>query len=1163
MQKEIEDLFTFYLEICPIDKAGAFSKEIFNYGLCERDFSFFKKSLWEIKESEIDQSLLNFYSQNYEVYKKLKEYKDFFEKNLGFPPFKLNLYWAQRVFKHESFTIIAPTGIGKTTFGIAISHFYPGKVYYLVPSKILLAEIERKLNLIKSNKKILVIKKPEDKEKLLSGDFDILVTTSHFLHKNFDNLPKNFELVFIDDSDSLIRQPKNIDKVLKLIGVTDEEINQALEIISKKRQAKNFEDYQKIDKLEIDPKTKGIVIAASATLTPKTKRINLFREILKFEIGSSSTYLRNIEEVYQLVSKDNLWLESIKWIKKLGDGGFVFLSDDYNKQDLENYLSLLKENGITAVSYEKFNSKNLKKFLDDEIQVVVGFSNIKNPLTRGIDLPQKVRYALFIGVPKFILSLKISFSPLQLFWISLTLREFLEEMEKNFINRHINFLKKISYLKEEEILANKILKERIEPLRNFLIEKINSAEILEKIKNHPRLVLEKRKEEFVLLISDPRGYLQASGRTSRLFPLGLTKGLALLLTENEKLLRHLEDKLKIIGYQTKFKEVKEVNLEEILKKIDEDREIVKRVFKGEEFVFKDPIETALVIVESPTKARTISNFFGRPARRIKRGVTIYEISLGNLHLNICATMGHFVDLVYSKGYYGVEVKDGNFYPIFQYIKICQNCGRHLDFSEDACPICGSNNIFTKRNIIEGLKEIAEEVNKIYLATDPDAEGEKIAYDLANFLYPYNQNLYRLELHEITKEEFLKRLKEPREINLNLVKAQLVRRIADRWVGLYLSEKIQNHFKNLNLSAGRVQTPILGWILERNKEIKNKIYFINVESEGGNFAFETTEKNKVQELKKLFKNNELKIKIKIEKTEEKKLSPPPPYETNSLLRDAFNFFKFSSQTTMNLAQDLFERGLITYHRTDSIYISELGRFLAREYLEKNNLLEIYQPRSWGSQGTHEGIRPTRVSDVNDLIEEMIISGRRELNANHLKLYGLIFNRFLASQVKEAQIMEALLKIKLLDLEKETKEVLKINQLGYLQFFKNIRTNEIKEGEFLVKKINIKRRPREFYYSQAELIETMKTRGLGRPSTYATFIQTLLERKYVLDKSGYLIPTSLGEKIYNYLKKKYNYYVDENFTRILEKNMDEIENGLLDYKKVLEEIFIKLFNKNATH
>ncbi|MER3570328.1 MAG: reverse gyrase [Patescibacteria group bacterium] len=1155
-----EKLPVFYLDICPVDKSGALVEEIYNYGLCEKDFLFFKKSLWEIKEERLNNKDLKFFADDYYIYQKLKEYKKFFEENLGYPPFKLNLYWVKRVLKGDSFSIIAPTGIGKTTFGIVISHFLKGKVYYLVPSKILLREIESKLKKIKSDKKILTIKGPEDKEKLINEDFDILVSTSNFLHKNFELIPKNFDLVFIDDADSLIRQPKNIDKVLKLSKFSDEEIERALKIIDLKRKIRNKYDFQEIEKLEINKNEKGIIIAASATLTPKTKRINLFRELLGFEIGSSTTYLRNIEETYKIVEKEKLWQESLFWIKKFGEGGFVFLSSDYNKDDLNEYVNFLIKNGIKAISYEKFNSKNRERFINNEIQVIVGFSNIRNPLTRGIDLPQKVRYSIFVGVPKFILSLKLSFNPTQLFLISLTLRELLDNEEKKFIDKNLNFLKKISFLKEENVLENKSLLERLEPIRSFWDKILKENEFIEKIENHPRIYLKKEKDGLILIVSDPRGYLQASGRTSRLFPLGLTKGFSLILTEEIKILKHLEEKLKILGYQTIFKEINEINLEEIFKKIDEDREIVKKVLRGEEFIFKDPIKTVLVIVESPTKSKTIANFFGKPARRIKNGLIIYEISIGNLHLNICATMGHFADLVYSNGYYGVEKINNIFIPHFQFIKICQNCQRHLDYKENICPICKSDRIFTKKELIESLKEIASEVDEIFLATDPDTEGEKIAFDLFNYLYPYNQNIKRIELHEITKAEFLKRINQPRDINLNLVKAQLLRRISDRWVGFYLSEKIQNHFKNLNLSAGRVQTPILGWILERHQKTKEKIYSLNIETNGSFYRFLTEDKELIKEIKKLFKEKELKISIKILSKKEKNLNPLPPYETVTLLKDAFQYLRFNSDLTMKLAQGLFENGLITYHRTDSTYISDFGKFLALEYLEKENLHNLYYPRSWGEQGTHEGIRPTKSLDVEDVIEELIVTGQRNLTSNHLKLYNLIFNRFLASQTKEAKVIKGKILISLNNLLKtKQEEILEIKEKGFLNFSRENKEKIIKEGEFLVDKLNVKRTSKIFHYSQGELIEEMKKRGLGRPSTYATFIQTLLERKYIINKSGYLIPINWGEKIFNYLNKRYAEYISESFTKDLEDKMDLVERGKEDYMEILKDLFEKIFLK----
>ncbi len=1148
----------FYLDICPLDRGGAYFEEIYNYGFHKKDFDKFKKSLFELKEDEnIDIEKLNNFKEDYLLYQKLKKFINFFREKTGHNPLKLQLYWAKRALKKESFSIIAPTGIGKTTFGNVLAHFIQGKVYYLVPSKILLKEIENKLKEINSNKKILVIKQPEDKDFLKSEDFDILITTSNFLHRNFEIIPKNFDLVFIDDADSLIRQPKNIDKILKLIGFNDEEINFALEIIDKKRKAKNADDYKNIESLNIDLSRKGIIIAASATLTPKTKRIALFRELLNFEIGSATTYLRNIEETYELVNEKEIFERSVYWLKKIGPGGFVFLSDDFDKEDLEKYVKFLNKNNIPALSYEKFNNKNKNAFLKDEVYVFVGFSNVRNPLTRGIDLPQKVKYALFLGVPKFKIPLKVSYSPLHLFLLGLSLREILEEKEKNLIEKNLNFLKKISFLKEEQVLNDENLKKRLEPIKEIYEKLLQNQNLTKKIEEHPELTLKKINDMMYLIVSDPRGYLQASGRTSRIFPLGLTKGFSLILAENIKVLKHLEDKLKILGYEAKFKNINEINLQDIFEKIDSDREIVKKVLEGKEYSFKDPIKTILVIVESPTKAKTIANFFGKPARRIKDGIIFYEVSLGNLHLNIVATLGHFVDLVHKEGYYGVKKEDGKFIPIFQPFKICQNCQRHLDFDENECPVCKSKNFITKNKLIENLRKIASEVDEIYLTTDPDTEGEKIAFDLFAYLYPYSQNIKRIELHEITRTEFIRRIQKPREIDINLVKAQLLRRISDRWIGFKLSEKMQQHFKNLNLSAGRVQSPVLGWILEKEKRIKEKHYLISLSFNNQIFSFTSEDKNFIESIKEKFKNNELEIEINIRNKKEEVFYPLPPYDTSNLLKDANNFFKFTAETTMKLAQDLFEQGFITYHRTDSIFISEFGRNLAYEYLEKKNLINLIYKRSWGEVGTHEGIRPTKPLDVQDIIESLILEPRN-LTKKHLQLYGLIFNRFISSQMKPAKAIKAKIKIKIKDFIKEDEGIIEIIEENHLKFFKNIRLNNLKEGKFKIEDLKVKKISKEFHYSQGELIDLMKKRGLGRPSTYSNIIQTLIERRYVLNRSGYLILTPLGEKIYNYLKQNYQELIDENFTKTLEENMDLISKGKEIYTKTLKETFKSVFD-----
>lgn len=1149
-----------YLQLCPIDKNKASFEEIFKYGICYKDFLKFKNNIWSIiKDNKLDIEELKRFKEEKVIYNQFQSFIKFFKEHIGYEPLKLQKYWAKRALREESFSIIAPTGIGKTTFGIVLSHFLKGKIYYLVPSKILVREIEEKIKKIQSNKKILVIKDNKDKE-LLKDNFDILITTANFLHRNFESLPKDFDLVFIDDADSLIRQPKNIDKILKLVKFNDEDIEKALKIIDAKRRAKSKQDWLKITNqdLILTKEKKGMIIAASATLTPKTKRIALFRELLGFEIGSSITYLRNLDEVYDEVSRDNLWSKSLFWIKKLGNGGFVFLSDDFSKEDLNNYLKFLEENKISAISYEKFNAKNKEKFLNDEIAIVVGFSNIRNPLTRGIDLPQKIRYALFVGIPKFRIALKSSFSPLHLFLLGLSLREILNDEERNIIERNLNFLKKISFLKEEQILENETLIKKIEPIKKIYDRVLEDKNLLEKIKKHPRISLEIYNGLVYLIVSDPRGYLQASGRTSRLFPLGLTKGLSIILAENIKVLKHLEDKLKVLGYDPEFKKITEVDFEKILKKIDNDREIVKKVLKGEDFVFKDPIETILVIVESPTKARTIANFFGKPSKRIKNKINFYEVSLGNLHLNICATLGHFTDLVHKSGYYGVRKNNSDFIPIFQIFKICSQCERHLDEDELVCPVCKNNEFISKDELVENLQKIATEVDKIYLATDPDSEGEKIAFDLFAYLYSYNQNIFRIELHEITRSEFLRRIKEPRQINFNLVKSQLLRRICDRWLGFKLSEEIQSYFKNLNLSAGRVQTPVLGWILEKEKRIKNKIYFLQIGFNNKNINFYSDKKSIIDEIKKYYKDKNLRIVIKILEKKQEILSPLPSYETGELLKDASSFFRFDTQLTMKLAQDLFEQGLITYHRTDSIYISDFGRNVAKEYLEKKNLVNLLYKRSWGEIGTHEGIRPTRPLDVQDLIEETIISGQRNLTKKHFQLYGLIFNRFLSSQMKPAKVLKTKILIQLFNdknllLQKEDEIFLKVLEENHLKYFRNLRIFEIDEGEFMVDKLKIKKVSKEFHYLQGELIEEMKKRGLGRPSTYSIIIETLLERKYIISRSGYLIPTSWGEKIYNYLIKKYPNLISEKFTIKLEKEMDFVAEGKKDYQKILLKIY----------
>jgi len=1161
-----------YLEICPIDRNRAEINEILKYKECKKDYYFLKDSFDNLLKSGNCKNLKES-KKLCEVENKLKAFELFFKEITGFFPFSLQKYWAKRVLNGESFSIIAPTGFGKSTFGIIFSLFLidalkAKKIYYIVPTKILLREIEYKFLKFSeklSHIKILTIKKTKDKEKL-SEDFDILISTSQFLHKNFHLLPKGFKFLYIDDADSMIRQPKNIDKVLNLIGFSNEDIEKALKIIDLKRSG-NFEEAEQI-RATIDTTNKGQIIVASATLAPKTKRINIFRELLNFEIGLSSTYLRNVEDLYiELPEKsiEDLLKISIKWIKKLGYGGFIFLSDDVSKEMLYQYKEILNNEGIKAITYEEFNSKNRELFERKQIQVVVGFSNIRNPLTRGIDLPHIVRYSIFIGVPKFKLSLKLNYSPRALFNLFLSLKDYIRNYYENDFQftKDLIFLRKYSFLKEEQILENKNLKNKIEVIKQKLEQILTDREMIEKIKKDPKLSIIEENNNLFLLISDPRGYIQASGRTSRLYPLGLTKGLSLLLVENHKVFEHLKTKLRLLGYKINFKELdKNYFLEKLIKEIDEDREVVKKFMVGEIEEFEDPVKTCLIIVESPTKAKTIANFFGKPSRRSYQNYWVYEISIGNYIVNIIATLGHFVDLVHQEGFYGVKRYNNYFIPVFEPLKICKKCNRHVSIKKDKCEICGSSSFLDKRILIEFLRKLANEVNEIYIATDPDTEGEKIAFDLYIYLYPYNTNIKRMEMHEITKEEFLKRFNETRDINKSLVCAQLTRRISDRWIGFSLSEELQEHFKNLNLSAGRVQTPVLGWIILNDELRKKEKYYL------GRFYYD--ENNFIEfnfedrELAKKIRENKKNLKLEtiiLEKREEN-INPPPPFQTSDLLKSAWELLKLDAVTTMNLAQDLFERGLITYHRTDSYYVSDFGRNLAKEFLEKQLKKDLIYIRAWGAPGTHECIRPTKPFTVDDIIEQAILRQEQILSRNHLRLYNLILNRFIASQCKPAKIEKNLVKITLkidnIPIIEETKEfIYKIKNRGFDEFLNTLKVIPLENKVYDVINFKLIRLPKFIPYTNATIIEEMKNRGLGRPSTYSNIIQTLFERKYVILNKGYLIPTKHGKIIYEYLKEKYPDLISENFTKQLEEAMDKIELNEIDYQSVLENLFIRVF------
>ena len=402
---------------------------------------------------------------------------------------------------------------------------------------------------------------------------------------------------------------------------------------------------------------------------------------------------------------------------------------------------------------------------------------------------------------------------------------------------------------------------------------------------------------------------------------------------------------------------------------------------------------------------------------------------------------------------------------------------------------------------------------------------------------------------MTPKAFKEAIENPRSVDLNLVKAQLVRRILDRWVGFTLSHILWDVFGKRWLSAGRVQTPVLGWVIKRYEEAKQKKgeillkindYPLKIDIEDLRFA------------KEVFKDLDL-ADILLENPREDEKRPFPPYTTDTILEDANAELHLSAQKTMKILQELFEGGYITYHRTDSTRVSDAGRYLvAKPYITQKFGEEYFYPRSWGEGGAHECIRPTRPLEPKDL-SYMIAAGIADFEypEETLKVYELIFKRFMASQMRPAKVKIEDLTIKLPYWEWKEPVVTEILQHGFDLIFPTFRVFRT-EGSLKITEKEFKEVPKVPLFTQGSLIQEMKKRGLGRPSTYAQIVQTLLERHYVVEERGHLIPTELGIKVYNFLTEHFPEWASEELTRELEEAMDKIERGELDYMEVLKKV-----------
>lgn len=547
----------------------------------------------------------------------------------------------------------------------------------------------------------------------------------------------------------------------------------------------------------------------------------------------------------------------------------------------------------------------------------------------------------------------------------------------------------------------------------------------------------------------------------------------------------------------------------------------------------------LIIVESPTKARTLTRF------------------LDDKKFKIEATMGHVRDLPEKK--LGVLVKE-KFEP--EYVLSSK-----------------------KKETIDKLKKAAKSAEKIYLATDPDREGEAIAWHVKEIL-PKKAEIARITFHEITKTALEEALKHSGGINLDLVEAQAARRILDRLVGYKLSPLLWQKIRR-GLSAGRVQSVAVRLIVEREREIEK---FIAVEYwEIGALLQKYVGSNLPDApkfLAKLAKKNGKKIEIKngaeaedivkelesagyevtgVEKKDFKR-SPPPPFTTSTLQQTAASRMGWSSKRTMNIAQDLYEQGLITYHRTDSTNLAAeaVGRLRAfiKESFGENYLPEksrFFATKSKSAQEAHEAIRPTEIENKGE-----------GLHGDLAKLYDLVWKRFTACQMEQSVtevttlIVQAEGKQNLYTLETKGasekfdgwKKVYGLvgetdeegNQIEILPELSP--RDELKLLEIKPEQKFTQPPPR---FNEASLIKMLEELGIGRPSTYAPIISTIQDRNYVEKKERQFLPTTLGVAVTDFLNEYFADIMDYQFTARMEDNLDEIAGGKKKRVPVLTEFY----------
>lgn len=1208
-----------------------------------------------------------------------KKFEAFFHKATGgYRMWSAQRTWARRLLKKESFSIIAPTGMGKTVFSLVASLYVAmearkngRKVYLAFPTTPLLLQATKRLIQFAENAgvkicfnseqqehdnclKVVCIhgrlgkrEKEASMEMIKSGNFDILLTTSAFLHKHSEIMPKGvYELVIMDDVDAILRSGKAVRRLLNIIGIDDSYLEKGLQLVKLRallagKQGEAGEKLrEELNKLlaEIEPLKKNIrttLIVNSATGKPRGVYPKLFKIFLNFEAGSKPEAIRNILDTYVSLNGRSEEEVLVSLCSRLKSGVLVFVPVDKGIEYADYIAEVLRRAGLNAESFHaKKSVKLIEDFANGSIDILVGVATYYGTMVRGLDLPERVKYVVFVGVPRHKFSSKLEqVSPLDILRLLVVIRDVAEPEEKSEIElvigrlaRRLRTMSPGAVIKIRELFSH-MLETGIkgdEPqilldlykAYNMVKKKLEDPVVREKLLQLAEVAITREGDELYIMIPDVATYIQASGRCSRLYPGGITRGLSVVIVDDNRLLSGLVRRMRWIFEGFKMSDLSQINLDEVVQEIETERAEVSRILRGEIRPEKqvELVKTAMLIVESPNKAKTIANFFGKPSVRVLgEGLQAYEITVGNYVLTVIASGGHVYDLIVDRApleaekyghLYGVILNyDASgtryFVPVYTDIKKCAR-GHQFTDEVNSCPKCKLPPESRKLTTIEVLRKLASEVDVVFIGTDPDSEGEKIAWDLRVLLEPYADKILRVEFHEITRRAILEALTNPRDFNTKLVEAQIVRRVEDRWLGFSLSEIVQKyawlkycmtylytrHGKrgkidsaeqccrpNRNLSAGRVQTPVLGYVLEeynKSKSVKHRRYVVQVSVEGSEtpitltLGYEDAQKAGLidEQGKVIAYPTDVEIEI-LEETEDQ-VSPPPPFTTDALLEEASRLLEFPAMKTMELAQDLFETGLITYHRTDSTRISDVGIDVARQYLEErygNKYPELFRPRTWGTGGAHEAIRPTRPVDadrLSELIREgaIVIVGR--FTRDHLRLYDLIFRRFIASQMKPATVKKQRVRIRVVNFTTEADIVTEIVDKGYLEILEDIKTRVKSLGppgrrlSGFVQAVKPLKYPLPRYH---DVIRWMKENGIGRPSTYAKIIQTIIDRRYVLvtKRTKSLLASERGAQIYGFLQEFFKDVVGVDVTRKLEENMDRIERGELDYQKLLDQLY----------